>query len=67
MLWPLRGAPGEKLSQGTGLTQTPLKREMDNLQKRDKKMVTILGLQLHTLPPNKQMLIQLKVVCKSFG
>ena len=39
VLWPLRGAPGEKLSQGTGLTQTPLKREMDNLQKRDKKMV----------------------------
>ena len=37
VLWPLRGAPGEKLSQGTGLIQTPLKREMDNLQKRDNK------------------------------
>ena len=36
-------------------------------QKTGKKIVTILGLQLHILPPNKQMLIQLKLVCKSFG
>ena len=32
-----------------------------------KKIMTILGFQLHTLPPNKQMVIQLKLVCKSFG